>query len=354
MRILRLGLAAALLAALTACSPYTYSQEVADMNTSVKKLEASVTSGHQAVVDDQAAHYRRMLIETRAPVALATNCFRSPPGVAPYVTPTPDEKAARAKQEPGIDKPQPRQPCDVYLPRDNDKPFADPAPIPAELDRAMKALGDYMGSLAAVTNATDRTNFDAAYGKLATSVSGILAAAGAAAPVAAIAGAGINVFGWLLGNGLDIQRFQALKAAVNAVDKPVREGGSKAFFIVVQTIAQEVNALSATRRQGLVKAMLAERAKLGPGIGEDAYRARLADIQAMAVVIEGLYQAGDAQAAANALMAAHDKLVDAVNNPTLDIADLISTIGALKDKVSALQSALAAASAPPTTVKKGS
>ncbi len=338
--------AALLLATLSGCSPYGFSKQVSDINGSVQALNDSVTSGHKALVDDQTAHYRRALIANRSNVVMA-HC-EAVLRVARHV-PT-DADLAKKDDDP-VAKPPPRQPCDVYLLADMNKSWLGPPPLPDKLTLSMKALTDYMGALAAVTNATDRDNYNAAVTKLGTAVSGIMTAAGG--PAGAAVGAGINLFGWLLGNALDIQRFESLKAAVNKVGTPPKPGDGRPFDDVVQAIASSILALAEDRRSALTDDIGSLKLTLGHGVSEEVYRARLADIQSMAAVVESLNTA-DPQSAANALMLAHAKLVKAVNEYQPDLASLITTIGTLKDQVSALQTALAAASAPASSSKKGS
>lgn len=98
---------------------------------------------------------------------------------------------------------------------------------------------------------------------------------------------------------------------------------------------------------------------MSPNISEELYRARLADIEAITVVLEALNQS-NAISVANDLMAAHAKLVKAVNSAQPSVDELTAALSTLGSDVSALQSALASASTPPaapkpvTPAKKGS
>jgi hypothetical protein len=337
----RVGLAAALLATAGACAPYGFSKEVSDMSASAKTFGGSVASGHQALVDAKAAAYRRMLIANRSAVVRSDNCF-PPKRPDPYVpTGKPPEKASE-KDKPEF-KPDPamlQQPCGVYLPKDSTE-IENPLPTPAIMKRSVAALSDYMGGLAAITNATDRSNYDDAVKKVSASVSALAGAANLAA--APVVGAGLNIFGWLLGNALDIQRFQVLKQVVNTV-QPTDPTKPQPFNTVVYAIAIQIDQVVDRRRADLNNEINIRRQTLGNGLPEGTYRARLADLDAMAATVQALNQTSG-QEIANDLVKAHEHLVWAVNSYQPDIGDLLEAVGTLKDKVSALQDALAKASA---------
>jgi hypothetical protein len=335
----RVGLAAALLATVGACAPYGFSKEVGDMSASAKALGDSVASGHQALVDAKAAAYRRTLIANRSTVVMSPACF-APKSVDPYVpTGKPPEKAEKDKAEIQADPPMMRQPCGVYLLQDS-KEIADPLPADVNVKKGVKALSDYMGGLAAITNADDRTNYDAAVKKVAASASAVAGAA--SLPAAPVVGAGLNIFGWMLGNALDIQRFQVMKQVVNIV-QPTDPAKPQPFNTVVGAIGFQIDAALRIRRSDLWSEINTVRQTL-PGLPEGTYRARLARIDEMSTTLEALNQT-DGQGTANDLIKAHEQLVWAVNSYQPELGDLLDAIGKLKDQVSALQDALAKASA---------
>jgi hypothetical protein len=336
----RVGLASVLLATVGACAPYGFSKEVGEMSDSAKTFGSSVASGHQALVDAKAAAYRRMLIANRSAVVRSDNCF-PPKRPAPYVpTGKPPEKPEKEKKEFKPDPPMLEQPCGVYLQKDSTE-IENPLPTPAIMKRSVAALSDYMGGLAAITNATDRSNYDDAVKKVSASVSALAGAA--SLPAGPVVGAGINIFGWLLGNALDIQRFQVLKQVVNTV-QPTDPTKPQPFNTVVYAIAIQIDQVVDRRRADLNNEINDRRQTLGNGLPEGTYRARLADIDAMAATVQALNQTSG-QEIANDLVKAHEHLVWAVNSYQPDIGDLLEAVGTLKDKVSALQDALAKASA---------
>ena len=120
----------ALLAAVSACSPYNYSKEISAFSNSVDGLSTSVTSGHDALVEDDDANRRRDLIFNQRNVAFPPSCA--------------DRAGTATKDEP---------PCAVQRVGDTAPP-ADPDPIPPELSTVLMALKNYAKALALVTAAS--------------------------------------------------------------------------------------------------------------------------------------------------------------------------------------------------------
>lgn len=353
MRIRCALFATAMASVVTACSPYDFSTPVNSLDAKAKALDSAVSAGHQQLASDVSAAYQRSLIAHRATVVVAGCDKVYEPDLK--VPTDADAKVPVSSKPDTTVSPLPRQPCGVYFPVDlKNNPFQDPAPIVPIFAEAMKALTDYTAGLAAVTSAKDRADYDSAVSELADTVSGLVSNAGGQGALAAAAiKAGINLLGWMVGTALDIQRFNALKAAVNAMNEPEKEG--KPFNVVVMSIAQQVNRLADRRRRLLEKDITALKASLGPQIGEETYRLRLADINSMAAVVDALNQAS-AIDAANGLMLAHLQLVLAVNSPKPNVQTLANTLKALGEKVSALQTALgtAASATSSSSGKKGS
>lgn len=320
---------ATMFAILSACSPYSYSKQVGEFATSVNSLTNSVTSGHDALVADTAATRRIDMVYKQKAVALSPSCQ---PGTVPPV-----------KDDP---------PCLAY-PADGNAKIEDPYPIHPNLQKSILLLKGYAGGLAAVTNANDRTEFNTAFGKLAKSVSGLVSAVPGAGPAAgAIAAAGINVFAWIVGTSLDIERFRALRDAVNEVDKPVGTRHEKPIVVIAKAFQETLISLSGSRRNELyLQATTIREQMVGP-MSPETYKARLADLESVLAIYEGLRRL-DPKAAANGLVEAHTALVDAVNNPKLDLAALVQSLGEFKDKVSALEAAITAASAPAQSAGSG-
>lgn len=324
---LRSVVLAVLLATLSGCSPYGFSKEVGDLDSSVSGLTASVNSGHQSLLNDTAASKRRDLIYHQRRVAIPPSC-RQQPGRATEGDP----------------------PCLAFAVGGTPIP-ADPAPIAPKLKTMLAALKDYTSALAAVTKASDRAEFDKEVATLSKSIQGLVAATGVGATAAPVIGVGINLFGWLVGTALDQQRYEALRKAVDYVDKPL-DNGEKPMQVFANALGTSLTALTLRRRNQLLADADLVRAKIGPGMSEETYRARLADLELLLANVDALRKT-DPMAAAQGLAKAHEELVKAVNNPKIDFAQLVKTLGDLKEKVSALQSALEATTPAAGSSKKG-
>lgn len=329
MEMVRAILLAAMLATTIGCSPYSYSSQVSELDKSVTGLSNSVKAGHEALNADTANGRNLDLVYHQRPVALSPSCT---PGAVPS-----------SRSDP---------PCAAYKVGGSPSELADPYPVAPKLKAMLVSLKDYTAALAAVTKASDRTDLTTAVGKLSASVSAFVgAAAGPGTAVAPIAAAGVNVAGWLVGTSLDIQRFQALRDGVNRVDTPVDPTGEKPMEIFAGALTLHLTALVSRRRTQLYSNAQLIRARLGPQISPETYKVRLADLEAVLTTYEGL-RLSDPAGAAKGLPAAHSALVEAVNNPKLDIGALVQSLNDFKDKVTALEAAIAASSAPTATSSK--
>lgn len=330
---LRLALLGAFATLLASCSPYSYSKEIAKVSDNVNKLSDAFTSGLDNIASDRIANTQISIIDGRTSgkqILISPNCERS---------------SAKAGEDP----------CTLYL--DGTTP---PTLTPAEKDRAkameaIKVLKDYANALAAVTNAGDRTAYDAAVGNLAAAVGTLTAAANLALPGSSAAlSAAVNVFGWLVGTALDEQRYDTLKKAVTKVNQPVKEDDPRsAIRIVTGTLGSGLLAIKGARMELLGNEVDALVAGLNKGgLSEDAYRKRLIEAQAALAVIDGLRKS-DPSGAARDLAEAHEKLAKAIADPDKNRAAFLKAVGDFGEKVGTLEAALKASS-PGASAKKGS
>ncbi|UYN93888.1 MAG: hypothetical protein KIT25_17790 [Enhydrobacter sp.] len=316
--------AALSVAALAGCSPYGFSKEVGDFDASAKGLATSVAAGHQTLRDDALAAARRDLIYHQRRVAIPVSC----------------QPGQSVKDGP---------PCRPYA-VGGSPVIADPDPIDPKVKELVTVLNAYTGALAAVTKASDRAEFDKEVGNLAKAVQGLMAATGVGVTAAPVIAAGVNLFGWLVGTALDIQRYETLRNAVNAVDAPAKND-VKPMKTIANTLQGELVVLMEVRQGKLLDEAALVRRRIGPGNSDETYRTRLADLEALLAAVEDLRKA-DPAAAAQGLAKAHEELVAAVNNPKIDFEQLIKSLGELKDKVEAVQKALSEASGA-GSAKKG-
>lgn len=351
----RRTLAAVLVSVLAACSPYSYSKEISKISDGVDKLSEAYTAGFTGITADWDAQTHARAIAARAigqnPRILASSgCLKNiakedDPPCALYVKGTPEPKWT-----------------DVELKR---KKATD----------ALRDLKNYANALAAVTNAADRSAYDAAVAQLASAVGAVLEAANAAMPGSSAAvSAGINIFGWLVGTALDEQRYDTLVKAVNAVGKPLPPATpgaapSKSFSvcykpdpatdkqvarssirIVTDGLCDGLEALAARQRELLKNQGEALLTGLNNGKWtEGAFATTFSEAQTAFAAQDALRKANPGSAA-NDLADAHDKLVEAIQDPKQNYAALMKAAGAFADKVSAVEAALKAT----TPAKKGS
>ncbi|MFO1060971.1 MAG: hypothetical protein U1E53_28860 [Dongiaceae bacterium] len=314
-----------LLSGLAACSPYSFPKETAAISTGVDQVSDAVSSGYAGLAADRADLIQRDMIRNRSKVAMAPSC------------------RVQRGSTPGSEAP-----CMLY-------PFGDPAPDPMALmderDKVMSkvaVLRDYAHALAAVTNAADRAAYDAAVAQLSASVGALATAADAVAPGASVvAPAAISFAGWVVGTALDQQRFDSLKAAVNAVGTKGPNGAAP-IASVAAAVGAALDRVSVARQRILADEISDTIDPLGKSVVSEAeYRSQLTGAQGQLAVLNGMRDANPG-ATTGALVTAHDELVAAVNDPSRNYAALVVALSNFQSKAAALQSALAKAAAAPS------
>jgi hypothetical protein len=303
-----------LLFGLAACSPYSFSNEVAGFSRGVDDLSSGFTEGFAALAADRASKTQLDLIVSRAEVKRTSSCL------------TPDPNSI---------------PCELYTGK-TEPTLSEVEGLRVRTMSAVTVLRGYAHALVAVTNAADRAAYDAAVTQLSGSVGELAKNADAAAPGASIvAPAAVNLAGWVVGTALDQQRFESLKAGVNAVGT-APPGGKSPIAKVAQALGAGLLALSQERQTVLIAEAGILQRRLKPSLSDSEYGQGLSDTQAVLNVLDGVRQA-DPTAAANALVDAHDELLAAVNDPKRSYASLLQAVGDFADRAAALQAALAAA-----------
>jgi hypothetical protein len=316
------------LVGLAACSPYDFSKEVSAVGTGVDQLSDGFTSGYAALAADRAAEAQLDLTGSRARVAMASSCL------------VPAPKSS-----------QDQIPCGLYR-------FGASPPglsgIEQERDRTtalLAVLKDYAHALVAVTNAADRTAYNAAVAQLASTVGSLAEEAGPqGAAASTVAPAAVNIIGWIGGTALDQQRFDSLKAGVTAASTPLPNGAVPINYVAT-TAGDGLLALSEARQAVLIAEVQILTNRLGPSLTDAAYRQGLSDAQAVVAVLDGLRHA-DPTGAAAGLAKAHAVLVAAVNDPTQNYPSLLKEVEAFSNQATALQTALTATTAAKSTTSK--
>lgn len=337
-----------LAAAVAACSPYNYGDEVKAISKSVDQLSAGLTGATSGLTADYNANLQSHWARTHQPIRLRTNCLDP-------VQDLPKTKEFREAEEAGRPPPldeeqkENQAPCTLIEGAITQPPVRSKEPPPvmtneegrARALRSMALLKAYAQGLAAVTNAEDRASYNAAVGKLSSAVESIAKLA----PVpgaGAIAAAGVNLFGWLIGTSLDQQRFATLKEAVNKVGRPPADDpdGRPPIAVVANSINVYFAAVNEARLGLLnqdVRASLYPLSDPKKPFSEEAYRRRLAEVNPKVDAIEALRRTTFAW---RGLANAHEKLVKAVNEGGVNIGDLQEAIGEFIDKVEAARKAI--------------
>jgi hypothetical protein len=323
-----------LLAGATACSPYSFSKEVASMSGGVDKLSDAFSAGYDGLAADRAAKNQIKMIDERKTIIVAPSC-----------------ETRRVRSDNGTAL------CILYIQGTEPPTLTDAEQTRAVTMESVRVLKDYANALAAVTNAADRTAYDAAIAQLAGAVGTMATAVDVVAPGASVvAPAAVNVVGWLFGTALDQQRYDSLKSAVNIVGKPLPDQANRDPDSPIRVVTRALG-------KGLYMLKVARMEVLGVEVdvlvdglnnrkwSDDAYRKRLIDAQTTLAMADALRRS-DPRGATADLANAHDKLVLAVNDPAKNYGNLLKALGDFTDKVTAVHSALTAMSTPAT--KKGS
>lgn len=306
-------LASAALVALAGCSPYGFSGEVGQFAEGVNQISAAFTAGYANVTNDTVARQDVAFRDRRAAVEVAPSCVFS----------SADGEAGSA-------------PCRLYPAGGQPPQLTTLEKAAPETEKALAGLRNYAEALQALTNAADRAAFDAAAGRLQAAVGGLASLASSGAPgIGAIAPPAVAALAWLVGTGLDQERYNALRWGVNHSASSVRT--------IATVLGIGLDAINASRQEQLLSGIRELARLLGPQLSQTDYNARLALTEQRLSQLDALRHV-NASRVATLLSRAHDKLLEAVNDPSRSIGDVARAIGEFADHAKALRDALAARS----------
>lgn len=296
------------------CSPYVYDAEVSDLSAGITALADAYDSGVGGLRDAYSGARLVTWRDTQARVALSAACVVR-------------ETAASPTEEPCL-----LQEAQQILPSRSDSEIT-----AIELAPLVQGLRDYAKALAAITNAEDRTEFDAA----SRSVSAALKSAGTTLdrPLPPAVEGGTDLVLWFAGVALDNQRHRALRAATATAAEPLRAIGTQ-LAAALDMLRMQHAAESQVEANQLSSA-------LGPQLTPSVYATRLAALDAIASRLEAL-RVADPGAAARDMIAAHDALVAALGDPSQQFDSVTAAIGTFLEKADALRKAMADATAGTT------
>ncbi|PKD40370.1 hypothetical protein CWO84_10245 [Methylomonas sp. Kb3] len=329
--------------ALSGCSPYLYQKEVESFNSSITAVSNGVTQGLDNIDQDQAATDLAQVVGARAGVNLSKGCGGNPDELCRLMVPpnnTPNISAA--------DKFAPGKP---------------------ETKKALAALKAYADGLAAVTNAQDRKDYDAAASQLSSSTAALGTALGAVTPGGAAAGpalgAAVTLATWTIGTGLDAARYDTLKSAIDAVGTPSidSEKGKRSTIEVVvdkavtpmltsvqsariKLLTDQLNArmdrinIDLDARIAIADEKCAKKATCPADISLDRYDTPLADSVSLVASLNAL-KGVDPAAVGESLVQAHNEMMKAVNDKSRQFQNLVSAMADFADKAAAVEKAFA-------------
>jgi hypothetical protein len=314
---------------LCACSsPYLYQKEVASFSSSIVAVSNGVTQGLDSLDQDQAAADLAKVIAERAGVNLAPVCSK--------------ESAS--------------EPCRVMVPEKTPDSYlaGKIAVFKVPERKVFAALKAYADGLAAVTNAQDRKDYDAAASQLASSVAALGTALGAVTPGGAAAGpalsAVVTLATWTIGEGLDAARYDTLRSAINAVGTPSADlSGQSAIQVVAdKAITPALSAVQSARVTLLFRQLNARQDRInrdlsatgGANVSLDRYDTPLTDLASLLATLN-VVRAVDPGAVGKSLVNAHDDLKKAVNDKSRQFQSLVSSVADFADKAAAVENAFA-------------
>jgi hypothetical protein len=343
--------------ALVGCSPYVYSGDISAYSGSVTAVEAAYQGNADRITAEQRLLERIAWTRTRPVITLGSGCNPGgrPDGAPCVLVAKGSEAPSRIATRLAPPPPPKKQPVDVcQVGQDAQSPPAMPAPTestvatlaPVTRAEVFRALDRYAAGLAAVTNAKDREQFDAAAAKVSVAVGSLAGTAGAAAGVGVVAApatkTATNLALWLVGQGLDYRRLQELRNATRKACEPVH-----ALAIAVEFILSEQRG----NRLDVLNGLLAEKVRAAnpvpghPRLTDQAYVLAMDDAQATASVFQTVREIDPARLAA-ALSEGHDALVLAVRNNDGQFDALVRSLQDFNDQVRNLVAAGNAAGVP--------
>jgi hypothetical protein len=288
------------------CSPYVFSDEIGTIAQGTTDLDVSVHNDYAQYKLALVAHDRTIRILEKSHIVLSSGCSN--------ISDTP---------------------CAIVVPGSgpvSNRTLAEENAAYSESG----ALKRYATALKAITNASDRTALDAATSKVAASFAGVTGAVPVAAPVGLVGSAVINLVGWIIGTALDNERFHALSWAVNTQQKNVATIATGLGDHMDDVIRAHDSLLFGDANKAAERVGPASRNYVA---AYDGVGTSVADINSLKA---------NPRKTAQALIDAHDKLVDAVNDPNRQLQSLEQDVAKFAELASALRDASSKSSNSPS------
>ena len=320
-------------------SPYLYQKEVGSFSSGIVAVSNAVTQGLDNLNQDQAAADLAQVAGKRAGVDVAPVCGKE---IVP-------------------------EPCRVTVHGETPDTFLAGKLADFEVPerKVIAALKAYADGLAAVTNAQDRKDYDAAASQLASSVAVLGTALGAVYPPAGAAGPALSAVvtfaTWTIGEGLDAARYDTLRSAINTVGTPSTDlkGQSAIQVVADKAITPALAAVRSARITLLFRQLNARQDRINldlkatgaAHVSVERYDTPLAEMASLIATLNAI-RAVDPKAVGESLVKAHHDLQKAVNDKSKQFQSLVSSIADFADKAAALEKAFAKKStATPSAAK---
>ncbi len=285
------------------CAPYVYKSEINAFAGGVDDLATAYRTGMKGMAGDRVELQRWQWSVDRPRVSLSEECvvdFKSPAaGPACAVLPS-------------SGKPLPPSAVETQA--------AAAAPIVA-------ALRDYANALAAVTNAEDAEQLDAAQTKFRGSLQGLLKQQSVEAPKV---GPVVELIGAAFTAVLNERRYTILRDGVTAANGAVEQlGQALGETLTIMRVAQAGQLKLTADHMAL---------QLGPGVGGREYVERLSLVEAKAASLESLRRS-DPRRAADDMVRAHRELARALADESRQGEAVFEAVIVFSEKAKAVRSA---------------
>jgi hypothetical protein len=339
--------------ALLGCSPYVYSEDIATFSGKMAVVSAAYHDNAANIEVERRLRDRVKWTQTRPEIVLGSGCHPDRRSDRPPCALIEKGFDATAKSSPAVlvapTAPPNKRTEDVCKLGQNPKPKPTAATVailtPVQRADILKVIARYAAGLAAVTNAKDREEFDAAAAKVSEAVGSLTQSAGAASGFGVAAGplakASTNIALWFVGQSLDYRRLEELRIATQEACEPVH-----ALAMALEFMLEEQRG---NRLDGLL-GVLGWRVR-GLNLGREhsrpsdqTYALAVNDAQAAVAAFETVRGIDPAGLAA-ALSKAHDSLVLAVRHNDGQLDALVVNLQAFGDRVGDLAAAAKAAGA---------
>lgn len=344
-----------------ACSPYVFTDEVQTFNGKIKNISTAYEETTDSIRDEGRMVVRAQLFLAPSQIKAGDQCALRATGGDPCDLTVPD--LAGGSLNP-VSLPEVMPVDSAGIPDGVCRPAVTPVTALgsnvkklASVQRrdVVKSIQDYAASLAAITKAQDRADFDSAASKASAAAGGL---AGGVATVTGVPGplggalegltkASGNALLWVVGQGLDYQRLQQLRIATEAACDKMH---TLSYALGVMLEEQQRTRLRQLGYLLSARISIANNSRNRRVDPDRSYGGTIDDAYAV-VDSWNAVRAINPLKVANALRQSHDDLVVAIRNNDGQFAALVVSLRTFAETADALIEASRKVSAAPTDKK---